>query len=232
MKTTGGKKLATVERLYVKSGKIIATRSWNGIDFYEIKVHLPNVTFENWEQAQSIKCRINALHYTDYTPALWDIEKKTCTLYIDASHSGQGAHWAKNQLAGNDFHYLKIEAVKHFPIKHKQLIFLGDQTGIGHFSSLQQLAAKNTKIGGILAFPNPQMALAFSQNCSWLPLKTVCDYNAMYDQVKDLALKYESDGECFAFYIVGSAELVVTLRKMLKDFGFDTKQIKSKGFWQ
>lgn len=231
MKTANRVKLSVLEKVFLKSGTIMAVRSWKGGDFYEIDIHLPNVNFGIWEQAHSIKCRISAWHYTDYTPSIWNIEKNTCTLYIDTSHFGQGSIWAKNQVAGNDFHYLKIEPVKHFPISDKQLVFLGDQTGIGHFYSLQQLAAKNTKISGVIAFQNLQMAAAFSRNCTRLPLQTVCDYNAMYNHIRDLVLKCQADRVSFAFYIVGGVELVVMLRKSLKDFGFDSKQIKTKGFW-
>jgi len=33
-------------------------------------------------------------------------------------------------------------------------------------------------------------------------------------------------------YLVGGAELIVTLRKLLKNHGFIGSQIKSKGFWK
>jgi NADPH-dependent ferric siderophore reductase len=225
------KKLSTVEKIFIKSGKIIAVRGWNGGNVHEIDVHLPNVYFEKWDKAQSIKCRISALHYTDYTPALWYVEKKICTVYIDTSHNGQGSIWAKNQVAGNDFHYSKIESEKHFPVNGKHLVFLGDQTGIGYFSALQQLATKNTPISGIITFNDLQTADAFSENCSWLPLQAVSNYNDIYKQTEDWANIHQAEKENFVFYVVGSAALIVTLRKFLRTYGFDGSQIKSKGFW-
>src|SRR5450432_2254412 len=226
------KKISTLERIFVKSGKIVAVRGWNGGNVHEIDVHLPNVNFGKWDKAQSIKCRISALHYTDYTPAIWDVEEKICTLYIDTSHDGQGSVWAKNQVAGNDFHYSKIEAEKHFPIEGKHLVFLGDQTGIGHFCSLQQLVAtKNTQISGFITFNDLQTADTFSENCSWLPLQAVSNYGAIYKQTEDWVIKHQAEKENFVFYVVGSTELIVTLRKFLRTYGFDGNQIKSKGFW-
>lgn len=119
------------------------------------------------------------MHYTDYTPARWDVAKKTCTLYIDTSHPGPGSLWAKRQVAGNDFHYLKIEAKKQAPVAGKHLVFLGDQTAVGHFCALQQLASKDTPISGFITFADGQTAHAFAQNCPWLPLQAVTSYEAI-----------------------------------------------------
>jgi NADPH-dependent ferric siderophore reductase len=231
METAKKKKISTVEKIFVKSGKIVAVRSWKVGNIHEINVNLPNVNFEEWDKAQSIKCRISALHYIKYTPAMWDVEEKICKLYIDTSHYGQGSVWAKNQVAGNDFHYLKIEAEKHFPVEGKHLVFLGDQTGIGHFCSLQQLATKNTQISGFITFNDIQTADTFSENCSWLPLQAVSNYGAICKQTEDWAIKHQAKNENFVFYVVGNAELIVILRKLLRIYGFDPSQIKSKGFW-
>ena len=134
-------------------------------------------------------------------------------------------------MAGNDFHYLKIEAVKHFPYEGKHLIFLGDQTGIGHFCFLQQLTTKNTQISGFITLNDLQTADVFSENCSWLPLEAVSNNDAIYKQTEDFLIKHQAEKENFVFYVVGSAELIVTLRKLLTTYGFEGSQIKSKGFW-
>ncbi|MPR37344.1 hypothetical protein [Salmonirosea aquatica] len=160
--------LSGLEKLFIKSGKITAIRVWNGGDLHELDIHLPDVEFEKWDKARSIKCRISALHYADYTPALWDIVAKKCTLYIDTSHRGQGSVWARKQRAGNSFYYAKIEVEEHFPIAGKSLVFIGDQTSIGHFCSIQQLAEKNVETSGFIAFDNKLTADEFSKNCAWL----------------------------------------------------------------
>lgn len=231
METAQKKKISTLEKLFLQSGKIVSVRSWNGDNIREIHLHLPNVDFEKWDMAHCIKCRISALHYTDYTPAMWNAEEKTCKLYIDTSHDGQGSGWAKSQVAGNDFHYSKTAAEKHFPVADKHLVFLGDQTGIGHFCALQQLATTKTPINGFLTFRDLQSAEAFSENCSWLPLKAVSNYDALYKQTENWIIQHRSEKENLIFYVVGSKELIVALRKLLKTHGFDGSQIKSKGFW-
>ncbi len=231
MAATQRQNISTVEKVFIKSGKISNVRSWNGGSLYEIDVHLPNVDFEKWDKAQSIKCRISALHYTDYTPSMWNIAEKVCRLYIDTSHNGQGSIWAKNQKSGNDFYYLKIEAEKHFPIPNKHLVFLGDQTCIGHFCSIQQLASKTTKISGFVSFNDLPAAKAFSENCPWLPLQAISVQNEFYNQIEEWLITNLFEKDNFVFYVVGSAELIINLRKLLKSYGIDGSQIKLKGFW-
>ena len=226
------KTILTVEHLFIKSGTIRAIRVWPGGNMHEIDVHLPTVMFERWTQAQSIKCRITPFHYTDYTPARWNIEEKICTLYIDTSHNGVGSQWTKRQVARNEFHYLKIEAVNQFPVAGKRFVFLGDQTGIGHFCSLQQLAPVNTSISGFIAFSDLQTTNVFTENCPWLSLQAVSSYEAIYQQAEEWATRHQAEKENFMVYLVGHATLVVTLRKLLKSYGFAGSQVKSKGFWQ
>ena len=95
--------ISTLEKLFVKSGAVFAVRHWNGGTLSEIDIHLPHLDFDQWETAQSIKCRISAMHYVDYTPAMWSNEEKICTLYIDTSHGGQGSIWIKRRHEGDAF---------------------------------------------------------------------------------------------------------------------------------
>jgi NADPH-dependent ferric siderophore reductase len=96
---------------------------------------------------------------------------------------------------------------------------------------LQQLATKNTQISGIITFNDLQTANAFSENCSWWPLQAVSNYGVIYKQTEDWVIKNQAEKENFVFYVVGSAELIVTVRKLLRTYGFAGSQIKSKGFW-
>jgi len=224
--------ISTIEKLFIKTGKILAVRCWDGDGLHEVDIHLPDVDFAKWDKAQSIKCRISPLHFTDYTPAMWDAEEKTCTLYIDTSHHGQGSQWAKKQQEDNPFHYLKIETEKHFPVAGKHLVFLGDQTAIGHFCALQQLAPAGTKIDGCIAFNDLQTAAAFAENCPWLPLQAVSNYGTIFHQTQEWIIQIQSEKDNCVFYVAGNLELIVTLKKLLKSYNINGSQIKSKGFWQ
>ena len=231
MKTITTANLSPVEHLFVKTGAITAVRQWHSGRICEIDLHLPEVAFEAWKETQSIKCRIYALHYTSYTPSMWDVNDKICTLYIDTSHNGAGSNWAKSQLAGNSFYYLKTAAEKHYPVEGKKLFFLGDQTGLGHFCALQQLAAAGTEIKGFITFNDAKAAGEFLAYCPWLPLKAISDHTAIIQETKDWLTKNQSEKEDFAFYITGNATLIVKLRKLVKSYGIPGNLIKSKGFW-
>ena len=231
MEATQERQISVLEKIFVHSGKILSVRGWDGSNIHEIEIHLPGRDFGKWQSAQSIKCRISAFHYTDYTPAIWNAEDKTCKLYVDTSHDGQGSVWAKSQVAGRDFHYSKVESQKHFPIVDKHLVFVGDQTSVGHFCSLQQLATKNARISGFIKFSDQQTVDAFYKNCSRLPLHAVTGYSALQEQTEHWALNHQTDKENFVFYVVGNNEMVVSLRKLLRTYGFQGGQIKTKGFW-
>lgn len=223
--------LSAVEKLFVKSGTITDVRVWRGGNLHEIDVKLPNVDFEKWDKAQSVKCRISTLHYTDYTPAMWVNEDKICTLYIDTSHNGQGSNWAKCQRAGNPFYYAKIENERHYPLAEKQLVFIGDQTSVGHFCSIQQLAGEKAEISGFIGFNDEYTADDFYKNCPWLPLYALYLQNEIYYQVNRWLNNNRKDLDNKIFYVVGSAELIVPIRRLLKTYKIDGSQIKSKGFW-
>ncbi|WP_158826169.1 hypothetical protein [Mucilaginibacter lacusdianchii] len=94
---------------------------------------------------------------------------------------------------------MKIENAKHYPTSGKHLVFLGDQTSIGHFCALWQLATEDTPVSGFITFDDPQTAGAFSKNCSWLPLQAVSNYSAIYKQTEDWAITHQSIKQDFAF---------------------------------
>jgi NADPH-dependent ferric siderophore reductase len=224
--------ISAIEKVFVKTGRIASARAWHGGNIQELHLHLPDVNFDAWEKAQSIKCRISALHYTDYTPAVWDAGEKTCTLYIDTSHGGRGSAWAKRQKRGDDFHYLAIEEEMHAPVDGKRHIFLGDQTAIGHFCAIRQLASAEINVSGCMVFNDLTTANGLAENCPWLPVKCVTDYRSLIDHAHQLAIQIKTDQEKHVFYVVGNAQLIVSVRKLLKTHGIDGSRIKSKGFWK
>jgi len=224
--------LDSIDKIFFKRGKILSVRKWNSNNIHELDIYLPNVSFENWTFTQSIKCRTSTFHFTDYTPSIWDANEKTCTLYIDTSHKGLGAIWAKNQEEGNYFQYVKIESEKHYPIPNKQLVLIGDSTAIGHFNALNQLAPKNTRSNGFIVFNNHYTANEFPSNCPWLPLQPFSNYNTLFEKIEERLSKKQFENNDSIFYVVGKVELVVEVRRLLKNYGVLPEQIKLKGFWK
>ena len=228
--TTSG--ISTIEKVFVKTGRITSVRAWDGGKLHELHLHLPDVHFDEWNRTQSIKCRISSLHYSDYSPAMWDEDEKTCTLYIDTSHAGKGSVWTRAQRRGDYFYYLKIEPESHFPVSEKRLVFLGDQTAIGHFCALQQLAGDAPSIKGYLVVNDLRTANSLRENCPWLPLQPVVGYQSLLDYTTALVTEHPSEQSSDVFYVVGNAQLVVAIRRLLKANGIEGRFIKSKGFWQ
>lgn len=224
-------KLSLVEKFFIYTGEIIAVRRWNSGNMYEIEVHLPDVDFTKWDKTMSLKCRISSFHYVDYTPSRWDCETRICNLYIDTSHGGRGSNWAMNQVEGSPFYYAKIESEKHNPEKGKDMVFIGDQTGVGHFSALYQLAEGNTLISGVLTFPDVYTAEECNLKCPWLTVETFSSINDANSRIEQWLCDHSMQLQHASFYIVGNAGLVVKARRVLKNLGIQGLQIRSKGFW-
>lgn len=169
------------------------------------------------------------MHFTDYTPSMWDNEEHICTLYIDISHNRQGCQWTKAIKENDTLHYLHIDFENHYPIDGKQLIFLGDQTAIGHFYALQQLANNKIKIRGHICFNDQQTEEDLTENCAWLPIESLTGYDTINQKTEQLMQQLDDKENCM-FYVVGYAKMIVSLRKYLKSQGIAGEQIKSKGF--
>lgn len=224
------KRISVFEKILTKTATVVQVRTWDFGNICEAVIHLPNVDFSKWNKTPAIKCRTSAMHFTDYTPSIWDNQEHICTLYIDISHSGQGINWAKVIKEKDILHYLHIDFENHYLIDGKQLIFLGDQTAIGHFCALQQLASPNAKIGGYICLNDQPTAKGFTENCPWLPLETLTSYEEINQKTEQLIQELDDKENCI-FYIVGYAKMVVLLRKHLKSQSIAGEQIKSKGFW-
>jgi len=224
------KRVSVFEKMLTKTATVSQVRIWDSNKICEVDIHLPNVDFTKWNKTPAIKCRTSAMHYTDYTPSMWDKDEHTCTLYIDISHKGKGSQWAKAMKENDTLHYLHIDFENHYPIDGKQLVFLGDQTAIGHFCALQQLANDKAQISGHICFNEQQTAKDFTKNCTGLPIESLTSYDEIYHKTEQLIQQLD-DKENTIFYIVGYAKMVVHLRKYLKSQDIIGNQIKSKGFW-
>src|SRR5438045_1888995 len=95
-----------LERRWLKIAKVLAIRAWDPATFLEIDLHLPDCDMSKWQEAQHMKCKVGPLAYRDYTPSGWDAETRTCTLFIDAGHEGQGSRWVKKLKTGDTVYYL------------------------------------------------------------------------------------------------------------------------------
>jgi len=222
-----------LERRWLKTARVLAVRTWEPATFLEIDLHLPDADMSKWQQTLHMKCKVGPLAYRDYTPSGWDAETRTCTLLVDAGHEGQGSRWVKGLKAGDPVYYLGISSSHHQPAAGKRLIFLGDETAIGHFLSLQQLAGKRARIEGAVTIAQKHHQDEFCRYFSGLGLAPLDKdesghSRAMEDWISGLDA---GDGVDTVFYVAGYIPAVTRLRKLLKGKGYSSGQIRCQGFW-
>jgi len=220
-----------LENAFTHKGNVLAIRAWTPATFYEVDVHLPDEKAMNsWHKAQHIKVKVGPFTFRDYTPAGWDAATRTCTLYIDAAHDGPGAAWVKNLQPGEVITYLGVAPTFHALLPGAQAVFLGDQSALGHFLALMQVAGKQAAIKGAIVLPEKAHRSQYEEYIVQLPLhplsvrRTLAD--SMVPWIKDQLFPEES-----IFYLVGNAALVTSTRTLLKQKGINPKQIKAQGFW-
>lgn len=237
------KAIAFLEQRLVKSATVLAVRVWSPATFIEIDLHMPGVDMSKWYEVQHIKCKVGPLIYRDYTPSGWDAGTQTCTLFIDAAHEGPGSRWAKSLERGDTLSYLGISSSHHRPAGDKRLVFLGDESAIGHFLALGQLVNRRLTHGRpVDDRPSVCGAIAIAENHhrdefgSYFPhsgLEAVnkmhrADYSALENWIDDYRVDELSDT---VFYLAGHIPSMVRLRKMLRQKGCAGSQVRVQGFW-
>lgn len=218
-----------IENKLLKTGRVLEVRHWEKDTIIEIDLHLPETVMDKWNDVQYIKCKVSDFTLRDYTPAGWDAETQTCTLYIDATHPGAGSLWAKSLKTGDKISYLGSSSTRHAPAQTSAVIGLGDESSLGHVLALEQLTLPLTRFAGAVVMDSNEQCDFFSQNIksSLQPLARE-DGNSYYILMQWIAdQKYNLANK--SFYIAGNSRMVVELRKWLKEQGFN--QIKAHGFW-
>ena len=217
-----------MERQFAKTGHVLEVRAWNPSTFYEVDLHLPGVDMQKWQSVQHMKVKVAEYTYRDYSPANWDADKNTCTLYIDAAHDGAGSHWATGLRAGDDILYMGISSAFTKPLNAAALFCLGDSSAIGHFLALEQLAGKG-KVAGAIVIPHPQHRTFFSQDFD-SGLEAIPQQNVNnIDNLHTWLLEQQIDDS--AVYLAGNVPMVVELRKKIKSMSGFKGLVKVQGFW-
>lgn len=216
--------ISLLEKAFIKTGTVLDVRAWKPATFFEVDVHLPQLNMQGWMATQHIKCKVGNFTYRDYTPAYWDAETHTCTLFIDAAHDGAGSRWVKTLQQGSTLYYLGAAGSHQQASAGATNVMLGDQTAIGHFAALQQLAGPQSNIAGAVVIREPEHHNLFNEYLYRLPVTPVTNINNWL----------QSAGEFInpVFYLVGNSHMVVNLRKQLKALGYGNNQVKAQGFWR
>ncbi|MCE7039575.1 hypothetical protein [Dyadobacter sp. CY312] len=221
------KALSLMESAFAKTGRVIAIRAWEPDSFFEVDVHFPNMDMSGWEKVQHIKIKVGEGLYRDYTPAGWDDETRTCTLYVDAVHEGPGSNWVRLLSVGDAITYVGVGNTFHRAVPGN-LIVLGDMSSLAHFLALQQLA-HGRQISGAISMAKDGHMVEFFNNFRWKvrPVKQndIGGFESLLEWTKDQDLTYSE------VYIVGHIATSIALRKELKKRKDQPNSIRVQGFW-
>lgn len=210
---------------------VLGVRTWEPGSIREIDLHLPDCDMQDWTSAQHIKCKVGRLAYRDYTPLGWDAGTSTCTLLIHTGHEGMGSSWARQLRTGDSVVYRGIGSSHHQPVEGRELVFLGDESAIGHFLALQQLAQPGSVIAGAVALSEAHHRQEFHEYyLGWQlePVSKRADRRELEKWIEGWAPQEHRDA---VFYLAGHIPSVLRLRKLLRRKGFERSQVLTQGFW-
>jgi len=225
------KAIQVLEKQLTKQALILDIRPWHNDTFFEIDLHVPDADFSKSNTVQHLKCRVAPLTFNDYTVSGWDAETKTCTLMIDAGHNGAGAEWVKTLSKPGEISYFKTEQ-HHYPdMSRGSWLLLGDQSAVGHFLALKQLANNNPDISGAIIIPNVEHCKQLRYFYPNFGLKSIPLHNNHTESMLAWLEQHPViiyDGICIA----GNTKMAIEIRQYLKKRGVASSKIKAQGFWE
>lgn len=230
MTTATQKSVSFIENVLTKTGTVQAIHAWHPGGIYEVDVHLPQINMQ-WEKVQRIKFRVASYTFRDYTPFVLDAANNLCRLYIDAAHKGAGSQWVQRMQPGDTLHYLGVDSARQAPEGNEHMVMIGDQTAIGHFCELQQLAGNNTPVSGAMILTQQELHTAFADRVPQLPFALFQRQSQLFEHFNSWLTSLSFTKEP-VFYVVGNSHMVVSVRKALREQGYNNGQIKAQGFWK
>ncbi|WP_428329883.1 SIP domain-containing protein [Mucilaginibacter sp.] len=219
------------ENQLLLSGSVLEVRKWEPCTMIEIDLHLPFADIAQWTDVPYIKIKVNDFTYRDYTPSCWDAETRTCSLFIDAAHKGPGSEWAQQLKKGDAINYLKIKPTHQAPVGTPAIIALGDESSLGHLLALQQMVLPATRFSGAILMADEQHRGLFREYFR-SPLQAIAR-NDIYGHhsLIQWVIEQQYTLDNTVFYVTGNDTMVIQLRKMLRQQGYASGQIKAQGFW-
>lgn len=220
------------ESRLLQTANVLEVRRWSSSTMIEIDLHLPFTDMANWDYIPYIKFKVDNFTYRDYTPSGWDAETRTCTIYVDALHNGPGSKWARQLKSNDTVSYIrKVGFTHHQPDQTSAVIALGDESSIGHLFALQKMVLPHTRFSGGIVMGNEEHRKLFHEYF-WSPIETVARKDVYgHNSLMEWVVNQQYSLENTMFYLAGNNTMVAQLRKLLKQQGYPSAQIKVQGFW-
>ncbi|NCD68680.1 ferredoxin reductase domain-containing protein [Mucilaginibacter agri] len=221
-----------IEGRLLHAGTVLEVRQWEPSTLIEIDLHLPETDMAHWsENIPYIKFKVAALTYRDYTPSGWDAETSTCTIFVDAAHNGPGSLWARGVQKGATISYLKVGETRHYPIGTASVIGLGDESSLGHMLALQQTVIPTGRFSGAIVIGNEGHRRLFGEYFR-SPLQALARNDTYgHHSLNQWLISQQYSLDNTIFYLAGNNIMVDQLRKLLRQQGYHSGQIKAQGFW-
>jgi NADPH-dependent ferric siderophore reductase len=224
------KGLSYLEGLTARTGLITAIRTWNPATIYEIDLHLPQVNMHNWQNPKRAQVKIAEGAYRDYTLANWNSQNQTCTLIIDAAHTGMGSQWVKTLQKNDTLTYLGLLDTGRLNTTPGNIYCIGDATAIGHFMAIQQITQGKSRVSGAVVLHQPTHVAHFKNNFKTniepVPATNGNSYQALANWVTQQPFTNQM------VYIAGNKATIAKLRNLIRPTSGFKGSIRLNGFWQ
>lgn len=187
----------------------------------EIDLQLPQALPER--STQHLKCEVAPYTYRDYTVANWDTAKQTATLVVDCGHEGIGSSWALGLQPGDEVYYAGPGGGLHQPSAAQYLVCIGDASATGHFHSLYLRKANGQQFHCFLQLEDPA-----TRQLLQMPVQPLSNNGHYFTDLHEWLYHYDFPVANTTYYVAGNQQMVVQVRKSLRQQG---KQVKAQGFW-
>ncbi|OKS88532.1 siderophore-interacting protein [Mucilaginibacter polytrichastri] len=227
-----GRAAKLLEGRMLHAGTVLEVRHWQPCTMLEIDLHLPIADMAQWaENIPYIKFKVADFTFRDYTPSGWDAETCTCTIFVDAAHNGPGSLWARNLQKGDNISYIKVGVTRHCPLGTSTIIGLGDESSLGHLLALQQTVIPSGRFTGAIVMANEGHRKLLGEYFP-SPLAPIARYDTYgHHSLIEWLVNQHYSLDNTLFYLAGNNTMVDQLRKLLKQQGYASGQIKAQGFW-
>ena len=220
-----------IDKTLAQEGQVLDIKRWNSSGMYEVRVALPHTDMIKWNAIPRIKVKVADFEYRDYSPAEWDLTDNSCSLFVEARHTGEGSLWVQQLKAQQKFVFAPAYTAA-LPSAEGRVLCVGDGTALGHFFALKQLTNRKAyAIDSIVSVEEgtqvPSRITDAHPEARFIEQNHSGSLTALHRMLAQLNLKVYS-----SIYLAGYIPMVQGLRKILKSDPDVSAKIFANGFWK